>query len=482
MAKTKYDANKNLHDVAEGKKLLPGTGEEFGQMPAFVRMVVLEVIYDPLSIDGKKLDHWEHVIGVKNIRFGTTLPRNAVIARRVLDGSATASDLPMFLYPFFPSHLSLPVKPGEHIWVMFEHPDARDTEMGYWMCRITEPGFIDDVNHTHSPRQFDPSFHPSNKDKLNGSVDPKYEFRNGMVGVLDGKRFTKGNTSFFAGPENAYEDLLVNADASKTFQYESIPRYRKRPGDYALEGSNNTLIVLGTDRSNKLADYDDSPTGKVPTLPENEVIGDAGSIDIVAGRGQTEKTYGKSTFAKSLDGGDLWKELDKYVDSISEDEGNPDLLNDRSRIRISQRTRVDTSFELSKFNIDNFKGDVKDENGDGAIVIKSDKVRIIARSDVEIVVQGFERDAKGNMKSSDDTTKWASVIMKSNGDIIFKPAEKGVIKLGGDDANLAVLCVQSPNGVKPDGAVVGAPITNNFGGVNGAGGQSGEWAKKVLLK
>jgi hypothetical protein len=86
------------------------------------------------------------------------------------------------------------------------------------------------------------------------------------------------------------------------------------------------------------------------------------------------------------------------------------------------------------------------------------------------------------MKSSDDTTKWASVIMKSNGDIIFKPAEKGVIKLGGDDANLAVLCVQSPNGVKPDGAVVGAPITNNFGGVNGAGGQSGEWAKKVLLK
>ena len=487
MAKTKYDIDKSIHDIAEGNKLYAGMDGGPGQVPAFVRMVVIEVVYDPQSIDDKKLDHWEHSLGVKNIRFGSTLPRNAIVAKRVLDGSAPASDPPMFLYPFFPSNLSLPVKPGEHVWVMFEHPDARDTEMGYWMCRITEPGFVDDVNHTHSPRQFDPSFNPSNKAKFDGKIEPKYEFRNGMVGVLNGERFTKGNTSFISGTETAYEDLLINSDASKTFQYEAVPRYRKRPGDYAIEGSNNSLIVLGTDRHDKIAEYKKEETGNVPKIPDNEIKGDAGSIDLVAGRGQIEKTRGKVATARAIDGGELWKELEKF--EPSDDEGDPDMMSDRSRVRISQRTKVDASFGLDKFNVEFFKdapgvpnSGLKDSTGDGAVVIKSDKVRIIARSDVEIVVHGFERDSNGKMKSSTDVSKWASIVVKSNGDIIFKPSEKGVIKLGGDDADLAVLCVKSPNGVQPDGSVVGAPITNNFGGVNGAGGQSGEWARKILVK
>jgi hypothetical protein len=167
---------------------------------------------------------------------------------------------------------------------------------------------------------------------------------------------------------------------------------------------------------------------------------------------------------------------------VSDFEGDPDLSNDRSRVRISQRTKVDAAFGIEAFNIEYLKNGPADGDGAGAVVVSSDKVRIIARSDVEIIVQGFDRDTAGNMVSGTDTSRWAAIVVKSNGDIVFRPSDKGVVRLGGDDANLAVLCVQSPNGTTPEGSVSGAPITNNFGGVNGTGGQSGEWAKKVLLK
>ena len=96
-------------------------------------------------------------------------------------------------------------------------------------------------------------------------------------------------------PEDIFEKLVIetqaeeylkykNSDAkdsmgAKLVTYESVPRFRKRPGDIALEGSNNTLIVLGTDRKDDLKKTDFKES--------------AGTIDIVAGRGQSKKEYGK---------------------------------------------------------------------------------------------------------------------------------------------------------------------------------------------
>jgi hypothetical protein len=49
----------------------------------------------------------------------------------------------------------------------------------------------------------------------------------------------------------------------------------------------------------------------------------------------------------------------------------------------------------------------------------------------------MEKDIKNE---SGDTKRWSSIVIKSNGDIVFTPSEEGVIKLGGEEANLAVLC------------------------------------------
>ena len=484
---TRYDANKNVHLVAEGGSIQESISDVVIP-PTFVRMVVLEVIYDPQSIDDNFLNQWNNV---KNSKFIKSSPRNSIIATYVLDGSATASDPPMLLYPFFPSHIALPVKPGEHVWVMFEHPDARSIEIGYWMCRIVDPHIADDVNHSHSPRQFDPSFFPSKQAKISGKDEPKFEFRNGIT-LFDGKeRYVKGNTAFISGTEDQYEKIVMGkgglASASKIIQHESVPRYRKRPSDLALEGSNNSLIVLGTDRSASAATYTSSDYGNQGEIPGSDIKEKSGMIDMVVGRGQTQKTGGTEAQAKTIAGADMWKELNKA--KLEPQEGDPDLKSDRSRISIYQKSKIDTNYGIDKYNTKNFP-DVRGSSGSGladgpgfgGIVIKSDKVRIIARSDVEILVSGFTKEANGNMKSKDDISEWASIVIRSNGDIIFKPAEKGVIKLGGDDADLAVLCTPSPNAQLPDGKVMGKPIANNFGGVNGTGGEAGQWASKILVK
>lgn len=488
---TKFDK-----DVAEGnidRKLsetIKYGQSSNGPLPVFYRYVVLEAIFDPFEIlgsDNNKIDHWQHVLGVSNMEYAGVLPRNTVIAQRITDGSTSASDPPMFLFPFFPSHLALPCKPGEHIWVMFEAPGIKETSIGYWFCKITEIGHVDDVNHTHAPRAFEPSFVPGLKDVFDGAADAVYEFANGRREKYEtGERYTVSESNLIpGGDEGAYEKLLTDPDGSQPMTYESIPRYRKRPGDMAFEGSNNTLLVLGTDRTGTAADLTkvDPNSGIKPAKPAPDLDGNAGMIDIVAGRGQTDDTAGKDVTSKRLDKSDFNKELDKSYSKLAPKEGDPDWKNDRSRVMIVQRTMVDKNLGTDKYNSSAYP-DVKDpDKGCGAVIVKSDKVRIIARSDVEILVSGFTTDGKGNMVSGDDTGKFASIIIRASGDIIFKPADKGVIKLGGDDASLAVLCQKAATGAGDgSGAVSAPPIIDTMAGSQGGGGPNGEFARKVLLK
>jgi hypothetical protein len=244
------------------------------------------------------------------------------------------------------------------------------------------------------------------------------------------------------------------------------------------------LIVLGTDRVGPAADLTrpaDPKKGTVPAKLDSDMDGDAGMIDLVAGRGQTDDTRGKEVTNKKLDKSDFNKELGKSGAELSEKEGDPDLKNDRSRVLIVQRTMIDKNIGLDGYNASNFP-DVKDPSkGAGAVLIRTDKVRIVARMDVEILVSGYETDARGNAKALNDPDNYAAIVIRSNGDIIHRPSKKGYVKLGGDDANLAVLCQDSPTPI--DGQVSAIPITDSMGGQQGTGAPGqGQYAKKVLMK
>jgi hypothetical protein len=101
-----------------------------------------------------------------------------------------------------------------------------------------------------------------------------------------------------------------------------------------------------------------------------------------------------------------------------------------------------------------------------AAVLKSDQVRLIARNDIKITVG--------------DTG--AGIVIKSSGEIVIIPAATSVIKLGGEDANKAILCqeavqltpgnVEAPSIISTAGGIIGAPSILG----------TGIFASKVLVK
>ncbi len=473
----------------------------------FTRMIILDVIHDPQIIDSNKIDYWKNVIKVSNIRFANILPRNSVIARPATIGTTRISQ-PMFLFPFFPSHLALPCKPGEMVWTIFEDPNANIKEMGYWFCRITEPHFIDDVNHTHHPMQLDQSLNSSIKKKMEGQDKPVYELRNGKTQkTKEGTRLVIAESRLVQTDDEAvFEKLVTDSDAAQITQYESIPRFRKRPGDVAIEGSNNALIVLGTDRAAGAAYVSlDASAPSRGTTPDrtNDFFGSAGAIDIVTGRGMIPVTGGQTAATMRIaDGQELKKELMKIPENLSPGEGDPDFSQDRSRVLVSQRTLVDTNFGLKSYMDQKFGGTVSEDasTGDACVVIKSDKVRIIARSDISFIVTNFENIPSTNSEqtiksSATDVSSWASITIKRNGDIVFTPSDKGYIKLGGDDAKQAVLCTANPASAN-EGLVKSLPVATTAGGFIGTTGGNvdaaaiglsntpdlGTFSRKVLIK
>ncbi|NBU98316.1 MAG: hypothetical protein EBS19_08920, partial [Spirochaetia bacterium] len=208
----------------------------------------------------------------------------------------------------------------------------------------------------------------------------------------------------------------------------------------------------------------------------------AGAIDIVAGRGQKPLTSGKKVI-NHLQNEELAKDKKSYIES--QKEGNPDFINDRSRIYISQNLKIDAALQLTGSNISR-KPAVKDsDTGDAGIIIKSDKVRIFARSDVQILVTGYTEESvsyqqanyeidpinNSNQALSENkiktentnSNKWASITIKSNGDIVFQPSDMGYIKLGGEDANKGIVCTTQPV-IASNGGIAGGPLLTTDGG------------------
>lgn len=492
MPNPKYDARDIVKHIAEGRhdevlRERAAYRTPDPHFPTFLRFVILDVIHDPSMVDSTKLSHYVHDLGVANPKYVGVAPRNSIIARRVLAPDAAASEKVMVLYPFCPPHLAMPAKPGEHVWGMMEHPDAKVNDIGYWLWKITMPDFVEDVNYTHADRQFDASFLPGLNDLFDGTANPKYEFHNGAVDTdaASGNPYVIQDTASLPGDDTQYKKLLTKSDAAQIAQYESVPRFRKRPQDTAFEGSNNTLIVLGTDRTGPASDYGTDPNnGQVPKAHPADVTGNAGAIDLVAGRGQTDATAGKPV-QNTLNN----KELGKDKQNLQPTEGDVDLLNDRSRVLISQKTKPDTNFSItSVVSAHSSESSIQDGNGEGAIVVKTDKVRIIARHDLVILVSGVtDTDGNGNVKdpgASIDPSKCASIILRANGDIVFTPSSTGVVRLGGDDATLSPLCTRVGNSPGMNSPIPPpSPIVDTMGGSQGgADGLNGTFATKVLLK
>ena len=169
-------------------------------------------------------------------------PKNSIQARVITnsrDKDLPDTDLPIF-WPLFP-HDVMPVKEGEHVYVIFE--DSNNKSHGLWIARIPEPATVDSANLVPGVKKY--------------QDDPDSDFS--QIGAEQAVQDT----------DKAPSPVSVSED----FSVEAVPAFTARVGDRVIEGSNNAMIVLGRDR----------PSDKSSGQKEN-----AGTVDIVVGRNKPE--------------------------------------------------------------------------------------------------------------------------------------------------------------------------------------------------
>jgi len=386
-----------------------------------------------------------------DIKYFLVAPRNSIIAKETTggigrsDGPGTLS----ILYPFFSSHISLPVKPGEHVWGF----DDGDGEV-FWLTRIHEPEYIEDTNYTHSDRQSNPTVQNVNEYEIEPDVeiDKAPGFPNGkdfnnresdrLEDTLTLEELTEEGINpgaFSLTSLLSYEHVVTGSFNTGSIMYEPVPRLFKRPGDLTLQGSNNTAIIFGTERGYGIDIRPDSAkTNNVPENDQASVTGlseGMGAIDIVVGRG---RIHDGSEANLDSDPADTRPRVTKNTrdffetsknigldDSKASDgsaradlpEGDPDMVKDSSRIYMSMKTDPDTLFSLEypELSTEDPPVPVDPTPDNAAIIAKSDQIRVIARKDEDNSINGSIRI----IKEGDTDADRATIVMQPDGTIMI---------------------------------------------------------------
>ena len=363
--------------------------------PTIQRAVVVDVITDPAALTQENITNLKD--NVSNPEIVSILPTNSVIAKIVSNNNGVSAQQNIVLFPMFSSHIMFPIKPGEHVYAIFEDAGYKNNKLGYWISRPTSPGTIEDANYTHYDRLWDPTSNPDNystgeeKDKPNNS--PPYSFQNG--GGTDETATLSANG--LPPDTNPYDAVVRDARATPSFVQEPVPRWKKRPGELVLQGSNNSLIVLGTDRNG-------------PVTDGNETKRDAAAIDIVVGRGRYKAAPGQykpepSKYATApivantiRADGTTGQETDKATyrfrsqnipDVGNPNEGNSSPAYDAARVLVTQQSKVDENYgiaarEYPKNTIKPVQPQATNGVGNSYVVGKADHVRFIARNDEDV--------------------------------------------------------------------------------------------------
>ena len=357
---------------------------------------------------------------VANPQFIDRMPRNSIIGQII---SETGKDgMPEIFYPFFSPHLSPPVKAGEQIWVFFESAGDKNA-LGYWMTRRSTDLQVDDLNYTHQDRASDPAVVKTSQSLKASHSGEAIDEEALAYGFPSGGGFSKEDNTLLG---DAPYDGIVGASNSYQNQFtgEPVPRFSKRASDFTIQGSNNTLICLGEDRGRNsdgdggLPDVDSDITGK-------------GAIDIVAGRGVSLNAddgsleYDDATSPPIAENTREYEETNKTPEVKNESsnlsEGDPDFINDFSRVYIAMKSSGDINFGVSELESVG-STDVSDRVDEPFVIFKSTNTRVISKGDGSIkIIKMLDADAN----SDDNTTgNEASIIIDKDGNIQVRTGGK----------------------------------------------------------
>jgi hypothetical protein len=400
------------------------------------RAVVAEVIHDPAVMSAEVLTDMRARYNVSDPNRLASAPRNSIIAIVIDEGAAKRDSTTFVCLPLFPPHLCLPVKVGEQVWIINETAGERST-VPRWICRVPEIDAIDDVNYTHADRRFESSGNRGTAERAQATEDSA-----APPGFPNGTNTPEGLS--LPGNNDTYNVLWQQAYSTPSVTPEPVPRFTKRPGDMAIQGSNNTLICLGQDRgipatggapdvalSNATTRRAENQPGQ-PATPKasgpvtNNSSTGRGAIDIVAGRGANPRTA-----AETITNEREFEEVDKTPEKRTNianqlsvpAEGDPDFQHDLSRVYVTMQTDIDSNLAL-EFPNPRTGATVQPVAGDAAVIIKSNHARVVARQDgsIRIVKEGVA-----------DSNR-AVIIMEADGTVMID-GPKVVIGSGAEGAN-----------------------------------------------
>jgi hypothetical protein len=362
------------------------------------------------------------------------IPRNSLLVRRIGDVAGTPNAV---CFPFFSSHMQLPVKPGETVWVYFDTPIK---SIGYWISRVHGDAYAEDVNFSHFDRSI---IDPNEEDQRIGLAEragkaemPDYEdFPNNSMTQTSTPGNDEGSVEDLPPVVDEYENIIKGAASSRTAELEPVPRISKRIGDFVIQGSNNSTIVLGTARGWKKEDEDFTE----PLVMRNRPQRAAGTIDIVAGRSRfSSDAAGRTSptlYSNSRGFVEVLKDPARREKEQNPAEGDPDFFNDAARIYVSMNSQVDYDFSLgSSLPTSFFRNETKETTflPSSAIALKSDEIRLIARKDEANEINGSIKIVKEGDSSSDA----ASILLLPDGTIQMS-ALRFVIGRGESDGGAA---------------------------------------------
>jgi len=419
-----------------------------GQTPTLQRAIVLDVITDPSQLTEAYKENLASI--VNNGDIVDIMTPNCVIALLTTSDSGQGPENTTILFPLFPSHMMFPIAPGEQIYVLYEDIVVTGIKRGYWLSRIPGYNTFEDANYTHLDRQFDPTTNPANYstsqlDDRPTDSSPEL-FQNG--GNSPASR-TLPTTST---GENPYDYIFKNALASRYITPEPVPRWLKRPQEFVLQGSNNSLIVLGEDRNGSIGGALLDPPIDIPKQDGNPRF--AGAVDIVVGRGRYVSPIGAnpresrddnppgnlSTAPLIIDNSRGYQETNKNPFRIKKEnianpnEGNPDPIYDAARVYVVQQSLVDQNYKLipdvdggleyPEECIVNEQPEANGALGRSYVVSKADNIRIIARrepniGDAENIAGTILLVREGNMNENELQTDPNNAPTEPDGNLAY---------------------------------------------------------------
>lgn len=412
---------------------------------------------------------------ISNPEVARFMPLNSIICH------TPGRDKPVIAFPFFSQHFTMPIKPGEYVWVLKE--SIGGTTVFYWMSRVTGDRQSDDLNHTNIDRNN--AIRNTYASFLNSGAITDPEDAN-LVAAQSS--FTSPNAPVAKGVD--YDKICAaSIGYLEEFTTEPVPRKFKKCSDFLLQGSNNTAIQLTTE---KFKEFDDSTSTVFANSTSTQNSANfrsplAGTIDIVVGREKDRlKTLSElSTPEDSATSGNFnvalgskfygsqgleHYETDKLdeVQGRSENkiEGLDDPRNVFARMYVSMDATPDSSFEFANEDFEHLEGASVISYGDLCRTYAEENIRIYNYAGNSLIDMSSDGSITLQTGQGDEAAK---IVLKASGDIVIKPGTGGLLHLGGDEEETNVAVCGTPTTVATSGLALGTPIADTFGGTSFAG-------------